>query len=205
MDGCRVPSTMHLTAFSIAALVRRGLPVPLFALAAQVAVAYDTNALDRHLQHQQWTRVQNHQMAPATPASQTAPASRGNRAQADASACSAEALPAADRRRMEAEYHRILRSQGRASADAWVHEQGRLFRQKLVAQGVCPPASESAPAPAPAAASPNPAAPASQANRTSTARDATGNESGCRMRMAPIANLGGGMTMGMVPDCGDDK
>lgn len=54
-----------------------------------------------------------------------------------ASACSADALPVADRRRMEIEYGRRLRADGKASADAWVHEQGRRFHQKLVADGVC--------------------------------------------------------------------
>jgi len=56
---------------------------------------------------------------------------------ARATACSADALPIADRRRMETEYVRRTRSDGKASADAWVREQGMRFRQKLTAQGVC--------------------------------------------------------------------
>lgn len=59
-----------------------------------------------------------------------------------ASKCSADALPAADRKRMEAEYMRRLRADGKASADAWVREQGRRFHMKLVADGVCPPTKE---------------------------------------------------------------
>ncbi len=51
--------------------------------------------------------------------------------------CSADALPAADRRRMEVEYVRRLRADGKPSADAWVREQGMRFRQKLIAEGVC--------------------------------------------------------------------
>lgn len=51
--------------------------------------------------------------------------------------CSAEALPAAERRAMEARYAEIDRTQGRAAAQAYVHEQGRLFAQRLVAEGVC--------------------------------------------------------------------
>ncbi|MCW2365125.1 hypothetical protein M2341_000572 [Sphingobium sp. B7D2B] len=51
--------------------------------------------------------------------------------------CSADALPTADRRRMETEYVRRARSDGKASADVWVREQGMQFRQKLAAQGVC--------------------------------------------------------------------
>jgi len=52
--------------------------------------------------------------------------------------CSADALPADDRRRMEAEYSRRLQSDGKQSADAWVHHQGRQFHQKLVDDGTCP-------------------------------------------------------------------
>lgn len=52
--------------------------------------------------------------------------------------CSADALPAAERRAMEAEYARRQRVDGKASAYAWVQEQGRRFRMKLIADGVCP-------------------------------------------------------------------
>lgn len=52
-------------------------------------------------------------------------------------ACSADALPAADRRRMESEYVQRARADGKASADAWVRDQGMRFRQQLVARGVC--------------------------------------------------------------------
>lgn len=61
------------------------------------------------------------------------------RTQPSSRACSADALPAEDRRRMEAEYMRRARADGRASADAWVREQGIRFRQQLIAEGVCPP------------------------------------------------------------------
>ncbi|MFV0625421.1 hypothetical protein ACBY01_15610 [Sphingomonas sp. ac-8] len=52
--------------------------------------------------------------------------------------CSADALPVAERRRMEQEYVRRARIDGKASANAWVIEQGRRFREKLVAAGICP-------------------------------------------------------------------
>lgn len=52
--------------------------------------------------------------------------------------CSAETLPDADRRRMETEYVRRVRTDGKVSADAWVHEQGRRFHETLVARGDCP-------------------------------------------------------------------
>ena len=95
------------------------------------AVAQDMNVLDRHLQHQQSVRVQDHQnrMRMGDPP---------RRQQRDASGCSADALPAEERRALETEYGRRFRSDGRASADAWIREQGRRFRQKLVEEGVCP-------------------------------------------------------------------
>lgn len=51
--------------------------------------------------------------------------------------CSVDALPASERRAMEVEYVRRHRADGKASADAWVQEQGRRFRAKLIADGVC--------------------------------------------------------------------
>ncbi len=110
------------------------------------------------------------------------------RPQAQSRECSADALPAADRRRMEAEYVRRAQSDGKASADAWVREQGRQFHLKLVADGVCPD-------------------PAGNAQIARNDRSGRGGEEGegCKMVMRPVAGLGGGpMTMGMVPDCGDD-
>lgn len=52
--------------------------------------------------------------------------------------CSADALPVAERRRMEQEYIRRARADGKASANAWVIEQGRRFREQSVAAGICP-------------------------------------------------------------------
>lgn len=43
------------------------------------------------------------------------------------SKCSADLLPTAERRQMEQEYIRRVRDDGKASADAWVEEQGRAF------------------------------------------------------------------------------
>lgn len=51
--------------------------------------------------------------------------------------CSADALPAAQRRRLETEYVQRAKASGRASADAWIREQGMRFRQQLIARGVC--------------------------------------------------------------------
>ena len=108
--------------------------------------------------------------------------------------CSADALPASDRRRMEQEYVRRVRSDGKPSADAWVAEQGRKFRMKLVAEGVCPA----------------PPGSGQQVADNSRARDKGPRDKDgercthTRMEARPIANLdGGGMTLGMVPVCAD--
>ncbi|MFV0625432.1 hypothetical protein ACBY01_15665 [Sphingomonas sp. ac-8] len=100
-------------------------------------------------------------------------------------ACSADALPAAERRHLEIEYVQRARADGKASADAWVREQGKRYRLKLIAQGICPDPQR----------------------RTQTARRDQSNSDGegCQMTMQPVAGLGGApMTMAMVPDCGDD-
>lgn len=57
----------------------------------------------------------------------------------DGGKCSLASMAAADRRAMVQEYHRRDRADGRASADAWIGEQGARFRMKLVAEGICPP------------------------------------------------------------------
>lgn len=51
--------------------------------------------------------------------------------------CSTRSLPLSERRRMESEYGSRFTKDGKASADAWAHEQGRRFRAKLVAEGQC--------------------------------------------------------------------
>lgn len=51
--------------------------------------------------------------------------------------CSPDALPASERRAMEARFREIDRRQGRDAAMAYVMEQGRLFSERLIAEGVC--------------------------------------------------------------------
>lgn len=108
-------------------------------------------------------------------------------------ACSADALPAADRKRMEQEYVRRQRADGKASADAWVKEQGRRFHLKLVADGICP---------------------APKGKQVAAAKPSGGkkqllNKDGkpcknMRMENRVSPGLGGApMTMGLVPVCAD--
>lgn len=104
------------------------------------ADAQDMNTLSRHLEHQQSMRVQDHQNRIRSPDS---PPRRGDRAVSESQStvatpeCTADALPAAERRALETRFNQIDRAQGRAAAMAYVREQGRLFRQRLVEEGVC--------------------------------------------------------------------
>lgn len=118
---------------------------------------------------------------------------RVNVSQGSARRCSADALPAADRRRMQIEYQRRVRADGRARADAWVAEQARQFRRQLVAEGVCPP----------------PGARESETAKRPTERRVVRGKDGrpckrTRLENRNIANLGGGaMSMVLVPVCAD--
>ena len=53
------------------------------------------------------------------------------------SRCFANSGPGPERRAMEAEHGRRLRTDGRQSADAWLEEHGRRYRARLVAEGKC--------------------------------------------------------------------
>lgn len=53
------------------------------------------------------------------------------------SRCFANSGPGAERRAMEAEHARRWKSDGKASADAWVAAQGRKYRAGLRAAGKC--------------------------------------------------------------------
>lgn len=161
---------MISTAAAFATLAASPLPV----------MAQDLGVLDRHLQHQQQTRVQDHQnrmrSGPVSPRAQTSTTHRQ---------CSADALPASERARMETRYREIERRDGRSAAQAYVREQGRLFADRLVADGICTADGQTV----------------SQA-RSAPSRRGTEQAGGCRMEMVPVAGLGGsGMTMGMVPVC----
>ena len=113
---------------------------------------------------------------------------------ASAQECSADALPAEERRAMEAEYMRRLRADGEDSAQAWVRQQGALFRMRLVAEGICPPLDEG-----------NAASASESAEAGSVLRDEDGRRcTHTRLENRTIANLGGGgMSMVLVPVCAD--
>lgn len=115
----------------------------------------------------------------------------GANARTVATPCSLDAMPAAERRQMERDYHARRKAEGEASANRWIGEKGRQFRARLEEQGVCPPANGRA---TKAAASPS----------TSTAvRNRKGGKcSRTVMQARNIANPGGGaMSMIMVPVC----
>lgn len=96
---------------------------------------------------------------------------------------------------MQREYARRIRSEGKARADAWVQQQARDFRQRLVEQGIC-------------------SAPREGADRVASAdrsegRDVPKGKDGkacrtTRLEHRNIANPGGGaMMMVLVPVCAD--
>ena len=64
-------------------------------------------------------------------------ASRNVRSNSVSSRCLADSGPGAERRAMEAQYDKLLRSNGRQRADAWRAEHGRRYRAKLKAEGKC--------------------------------------------------------------------
>lgn len=119
---------------------------------------------------------------------------KSSRTKASSASCSVDALPAADRRRMEAEYMRRASADGKASADAWVREQGIRFHKKLVAEGVCPAAGKI-----------DRSAALGAGKRRPEVRDKNGKVcTRTRLENRPIASLGGGaMTLGLVPVCAD--
>lgn len=109
--------------------------------------------------------------------------------------CSADALPNAERRRLQAEYLTRLRTDGKSSADAWVKDQGRRFRERLVAEGVCTPQAEHHES----------SRSAEHAAEKRAVRDKDGRPcKRTRLENRNIANLGGGaMSMVLVPVCAD--
>ena len=98
------------------------------------ATAQDLNTLDRHLEHQQWQRLQDHQNR-----SRTMPPRKGTVSpqRQKLQACSEAHVPKAAYRRMEAEYHRKVRAEGRRQADQWSRSQADAWYKRLKAQGVC--------------------------------------------------------------------
>jgi len=64
-------------------------------------------------------------------------ASRKARSNSVSSRCLADSGPGPERRAMEAQYAKLLRSNGRQHADAWRAEHGRRYRAKLKAEGEC--------------------------------------------------------------------
>lgn len=154
--------------------------VTALALLPVTGSAQDMNTLGRHLDHQQQQRVQDHQNR-----MRSAPPGRRGEALVPERQCSADALPPQERARIEARYREIARRQGRDAAQVYVREQGRLFGERLIAEGICTADGQTA----------------DQA-QISNARRGDDADDGCRMVMAPVAGLGGGaMTMGMVRAC----
>lgn len=100
---------------------------------AMPAMAQDLNVLDRHLEHQRWQRLQDHQTR-----SRTMQAKNPNLAKASGlPRCTEDHVPRAEYRRMEAEYGRKARAEGKAVANRWSQQQALQWEQRLKRQGVC--------------------------------------------------------------------
>lgn len=109
--------------------------------------------------------------------------------QTGAAQCSAAALPARERQRMQSEYRQRVRTDGKAAADAWVARQARQFRQGLIDRGICQGAKSGK------------ATPPSKYG----ARDKDGRRcKRTRLVNRNVASVGGGpMQMILVPVCAD--
>ena len=108
------------------------------------------------------------------------------------SACSAAALPEAERRAMQMRFQQIAQRQGRAAAETYAREQAHAFRQRLIAEGVCSENDAPQPSPRqPPQARPSP--PASSGSRDEGPR--------CRVENRALPDLNGGMNLVLVTVC----
>ena len=95
--------------------------------------AQDMNTIGRHLEMQQWQRLQDHQNRNRT----ASPRHRTERPQSQRARCSANSIPAAERQAVQAQAERIQRRDGREAAVQWVANQARAHRDRLIASGAC--------------------------------------------------------------------
>lgn len=112
-------------------LVRPLLVTLLGAFAAVPVHSYDTNALGRHLEHQQSVRVQNHQNRMKDPNYRKA------RQQQALPRCTEDFVPRAEYRSMETQYRQKVVAEGKQSADRWSKQQASAWHRRLQQQGVC--------------------------------------------------------------------
>ncbi len=94
--------------------------------------AQDMNTLDRHLEHQQSTRVQDHQNRMRS-AQNGAPKSKSR----TVPRCTEQHVPKADYERLKAQYRQMVATDGKPAADRWSQGQSAGWYQRLKRQGVC--------------------------------------------------------------------
>lgn len=111
-------------------------PSLLAAMLLLPAPALAQDYLGTHLQQQLDNQQLDNNLANHR-AGQKSRSSKHKLTSASRTACSLNAMPAAEKRRLEAEYGRRLLINGKAKADLWAAGQGRAFRARLVAQGIC--------------------------------------------------------------------
>jgi hypothetical protein len=86
--------------------------------------------LSPHLESQRWYNNLNNNRDRSDRA-------RSPRARSGPPPCTPDMVSSAERRQVEAEFQRRVRTQGYDRAYAWSIEQGRLTRQRMQARGVC--------------------------------------------------------------------
>lgn len=97
-------------------------------------IAQDLNTLNRHLEHQQWQRLQDHQNRSRS----MPPRKRGSSAERPRlPACTQDHVPRSVYKQMEAEYHRKVRVDGKRLADQWSRSQADAWYERLKQQGIC--------------------------------------------------------------------
>ena len=119
---------------------RLSLSLAIAAVAATPLPAIGQDYLGTHLDTVREAHMRQHQQDMASGSNSNNSSARQRSRNSDSAkgaGCSASALPASARRQSEAEYAVRLVKDGKASADAWAQQQGRRFREKLKADGVC--------------------------------------------------------------------
>ena len=97
-------------------------------IALSPAYSQDLGTLDRHLEHQQSVRVQEHQNRMRAP--------NGRPANVLAR-CTEHHVPKADYDRIRARHDQIARAQGKQAAGQWAQEQADAWYERLRRQRVC--------------------------------------------------------------------
>ena len=107
--------------------------LPILIAAAVVSLpahSQDMNVLQRHLEHQQSVRVQDHQNRMRSP-------DDARKARQTLPRCTENHVPKADYDRIKSQYDQKVLSEGRQSANQWSQQTANAWYNRLRQQGVC--------------------------------------------------------------------